>query len=531
MSGSCVQRLTTPRPLSINIAQYCPDSANQRAGNKVKGQRSASKFLTNQKADSEGQGQRSLRSSKVTSDRDAGLKSHPKQRCKKVQNIDPVCLKGGEVSSTPKITETSRQRAADLERLSKPHELGRAASVKVTKVVSQFRTMTQKTLYRNKSVMEPSSRRLDNIPGLMKRRSLSETDGDAADPSLQALVSTPGALIQMYDREEEDKQLRKMIEELSLEYELRKKKEEMEKEEQKKKEMKELEVTHEETKDQDIEKTPDEPGSQNIVREKTGLKRTSKTVVRKELEKNDPDLDSDSDDNGARQPKQSFFSLLKRLPNQILPGRKSLKKKNSDTAKKSFSNVNYQPCATKESTKPEKEISRRQRKYSADTEEEKYCGDIVHESMGDDNLKDAASCIEVQPYRSKRYTGGHVTTTGDEQTANTEWDADDDNAEVFTSSSEGSVTSLELLDLRDPSSKQHRVRDLGLSQCSLASTAFTDLSQLTDAGCYSDSELCIDDESEMNLAKQEVLASNIRRPLSLDRATFNTNLIPIAEDF
>lgn len=132
----------------------------------------------------------------------------------------------------------------------------------------------------------------------------------------------------------------------------------------------------------------------------------------------------------------------------------------------------------------------------------------------------------------RRAFSSSYTSSGKSDATKTDCDDIDWDADAFTCSSQGSFTSLDLLELQESlGGPPKRGRSVGLSQYSVASTAFTNLSQLDNLTCYSDSEICIDDESELNLAKQEALASHIRRPVSLDRANFNTNLIPITEDF
>ena len=568
MSGSFARRVTMPRPMSINIAQYCPGPnkssiapASQRTDNKVKSQSSIAP--ANLKTDNKVKGQRSNTVSnrsiddvkgqdqpKIHSKSELGNGARPKlqnkQRSRKTDSTsvkDKLYPRPNDSSS-----EVKQQYRVDFKKCSgvdaPDQEVKRTASVKVTKVVSRFRSMTKNKLHRNRSVIEPS-RVKDEKPILPKRRSLSEADSKRNESSsLQTLLSNPGALIHMYDREEEDKQLRKMIEELSIEYEIRKKRDE-EKERKEKDEKREQERDIESKKGMEIvteRQIKSDKGTGNVkeicksqdvqdVREKTvcrdsnaktvsTLSRTQRTInIEDDLCFRDLTTGAE-DDPKQDVGKPSFFSMLKRLPNQILPGRKSLKKK-LDITKKSFSNVSVESCTAETSTE-DNNMTEQQCKYST-TQTGTAVDDAVLDSK-EEHLKDTACYIEVQAFCKTAPGKMAGEKDEDDETADANFDAD-----VFTSSSAGSVTSLELLDLTDfPAQK--RARHLGLSQCSLASTAFTDLSQL-DTGCYSDSEICIDDESEMNLVKQEVLASNIRRPLSLDRATFNTNLIPITEDF
>ena len=387
----------------------------------------------------------------------------------------------------------------------------------------------KKKLSRNKSVVEPVTSSREEEPDgryyFQKRRSLSEADGDrqeGEEPTLHSLLHSPGALIHMYSREEEDKQLRQMIEELNIEYEIRKrKKEEAEaKAKDREEEIPKMKEDTVATPTQMSCKEPNKPnedsGSQGNAR---SCPRQKGQLVRTQGEKSIKDIDIELEDRDTKPPdvipKQTFFSMLKRLPDQLLPGRKSLKKRTSEkTAKKSFTNVDKSVAGdldNSSSDEDEVDLSGRQRKYSMPKEAIK---------PSDEDLKDSACYIEVQPCpKSLKRDRCQFSPLDSEE-----------NPEVFTASSEGSVTSLDLLKLQhdQTQTQRDRVRNMGLSQFSLASTAFTDLSQL-DPGCYSDSELCIDDESEMKHVKQQVIS--IRRPHSLDRDNFDMNLIPIAEDF
>ena len=204
-----------------------------------------------------------------------------------------------------------------------------------------------------------------------------------------------------------------------------------------------------------------------------------------------PSLDNEDDDETNNENKSSgFFNFLKNLPSRILSKKNILPWQQDDDIGDLTS-----PLLPKETTlsvkNPEVELQTIGAKFSHET-----------------NLNTLSGATASDPSQTD--------------------DLDFEAAEVFTTSSIGSVTSLDLTDLPG----YIKPKSLGLSRCSLETTAFTDLSQLASYHeCCSDSEVVIDDECEMSLAKNEMLASAIRRPVSLDRAAFNTNLIPIAENF